>query len=135
MILADTQALLWFFISDRRLGRLAYQMLWQASLNQDVAFSAISIWEVSMLLQKGRVDVDLNLNAIEWHRVLIQRGFIEVPVGGSIAARAGELPDMHGDPADRIIVATALEGGHRLITSDRNILDWPHELDRSDARR
>lgn len=87
-----------------------------------------------MLLQKGRLDVDLNLNAFEWHRELIQRGFIEVPVGGPIAARAGELPDLHGDPADRIIVSTALEG-HLLITSDRLILEWSHELDRFDARR
>ena len=88
-----------------------------------------------MLLQKGRLDVDLNLNAAEWHRELVGRGFIEAPVGGSVAARAGGLPDMHGDPADRIIVATAIDGGHRLITSDRAILDWTHELDRFDARR
>ena len=135
MILADTQALLWFFVADRRLGRLAYRMMWQANLDQNVAFSAISIWEVSMLLQKGRLDVDLNLNAAEWHRELIERGFIEIPVGGSIAARAGDLPDMHGDPADRIIVASALAGGHRLVTSDRNILEWTHRLDRFDARR
>ena len=134
MILCDTHALLWFVTADRRLGRLSNRMMWQASLNRDLAFSAISIWEVGMLLQKGRLDVTLNVNANQWRQDLIARGLTEIPVDGAIAARAGELPDMHGDPADRIIVATTLDG-HRLITSDRLILDWPHELDRFPARR
>ncbi len=134
MILCDTHALLWFITADRRLGRLSNRMMWQASLNRDLAFSAISIWEVSMLLQKGRLDVTLNVNANQWRQDLIARGLTEIPVDGAIAARAGELPDMHGDPADRIIVATALDG-HRLVTSDTNILNWPHELDRFPARR
>ena len=134
MILCDTHALLWFITADRRLGRLSNRMMWQASLNRDLAFSAISIWEVGMLLQKGRLDVTLNVNANQWRQDLIARGLTEIPVDGAIAARAGELPDMHGDPADRIIVATTLDG-HRLITSDRLILDWPHELDPFPARR
>ena len=46
---------------------------------------------------------------------------------GAIAARAGLLPDLPGDPADRLIVATALEG-HRLVTADRRMLDWPGQL-------
>ena len=52
----------------------------------------------------------------------------EIPVNGLIAARAGLLPDMHGDPADRLIVATALEG-HQLITADERMLAWPGNLD------
>ena len=40
---------------------------------------------------------------------------------------------MHGDPADRLIVATALEG-HRLVTGDQRLLDWPGRLERIDAR-
>ena len=74
------------------------------------------------------------MNAAQWYEWLLAEGFNEIPVTGVIAARAGELLDMHGDPADGIIVATALEG-HLLITSDRPILNWPHELDRFSARR
>ena len=135
MILSDTHTFLWFITADRRLGRLSNRMMWQASLDRDLAFSAISIWEVSMLLQKGRLDVTFNVNASQWRQDLIARGLTEIPVDGAIAARAGDLEDMHGDPADRIIVATALQDGHRLITNDTNILNWPHQLDRFPARR
>ena len=85
-----------------------------------------------MLQQKGRLGSAMN--AVQWHQRLLADGFNEIPVTGAIAARASDLLDMHGDPADRIVVATALEG-HLLITSDGPILDWIHELDRFDARR
>ena len=103
-------------------------------MNNQAAFSAISLWEIGMLQQKNRLNVIPNLTASQWRETLLAEGFREIPVDSVIAARAGELPDLHGDPADRIIVATALEG-HLVITSDRRILDWPHELDRFDARR
>ena len=104
----------------------------EAILENDAAFSAISIWEIGMLQQKGRLGNAMN--AMQWYEWLLAEGFNELPVTGTIAARAGDLQDMHGDPADRILVAPALEG-HLLITSDSPILDWAHDLDRFDARR
>ena len=104
----------------------------EAVVEKEAAFSPISIWEIGVLQQKGRLGDDLT--AAQWHERLLAEGFSEIPVTGAIAARASGLGDMHGDPADRIIVATALEG-HLLITSDGPILDWPHELDSFDARR
>jgi PIN domain nuclease of toxin-antitoxin system len=57
-----------------------------------------------------------------------------VELSPSIAAEVAALPDsFHRDPADRIIVATALEG-HRLVTADQRMLDWPGNLNRLDAR-
>ena len=53
---------------------------------------------------------------------------------GEIGIRANELPDFHPDPADRIIVATAMNG-HQLVTADRRILDWSGNLRRLDAAR
>ena len=47
--------------------------------------------------------------------------------------RGGLLPDLHGDPADRLILATALEG-HQLVTADVRLLDWPGAVRRLDAR-
>ena len=84
-----------------------------------------------MRVQKGRVDLGLDLDA--WRRDLLDKGVIEIMVDGEIAARAGLLPDVHGDPADRIIIATALEG-HQLVTADQRILDWPGSMSRLDAR-
>ncbi len=84
-----------------------------------------------MRVQKGRLDFLLDLSA--WRQDLLNMGLNEIPVDGSIAARAGLLPDIHGDPADRIIVATALTG-HQLVTADRAILRWTGPLKSMDAR-
>ncbi len=80
-----------------------------------------------MLTEKGRVNIRVDL--IAWRREMLRQGLIELPVDGEIAARAGALQNIHGDPADRLIMATAL-GGHRLATADQRILDWPGALDR-----
>ena len=93
----------------------------------EAAVSAISFWEVGMQVQKDRLGFHLDLDA--WRRDLLDLGLVEIPIDGAIAARAGLLQDMHGDPADRLIVATALEG-HRLVTADRGILEWPGRLSR-----
>ena len=83
-----------------------------------------------MRIQKGHLEFLLDLDA--WRRELLDQGLIEIPVDGAIAARAGLLADMHGDPADRLIVATALQG-RQLVTADGRILDWPGPLSRLDA--
>ncbi len=83
-----------------------------------------------MRVQKGQLDFLSDVAA--WRRDLLSRGLHEVPVDGGIAVRAGLLPDLHGDPADRLIVATALEG-HQLLTADRRLLGWSGPLNRLDA--
>ena len=85
-----------------------------------------------MRIQK--VQLDFFLDPYSWRLDLIAQGLAEIPIDGNITVRAGLLPDMHGDPADRLIVATALEG-HELITADERILGWPGTLSRMDARR
>ena len=68
-----------------------------------------------------------------WRASLLRDGLVEIPVDGAIAARAGVLRDLHGDHADRLILATALKG-HQLITADTRLLDWPGDVARLDAR-
>ena len=65
---------------------------------------------------------------------LLDQGLIEIPVDGEIGIRANLLQDFHADPADRIIVATALNV-YALVTADERILEWPGELNRLDATR
>ena len=132
MILPDTHALIWFLNSDHRLGREANLKIREATVNGDAAFSAISVWEVALLLAKSRVA--LSVTATQWRENLLAAGFIEIPVDGAIAARSVALTNFHDDPADRIIIATAQEG-HQLITGDRHILDWTGPLDRFPAHR
>ena len=64
---------------------------------------------------------------------MLEHGLNEIPVDGEIGIRANGLVDLHADPADRLVVATALEG-HRLVTSDERILDWRGSMSRIDAR-
>ncbi len=112
------------------MGRLARQVIERALEENDAAVSPISFWEIAMRIQKRQLHLLFDVAA--WRRDMLSRGLHEIPVDGSIAVRAGLLPDMHGDPADRLIVATALEG-HQLLTADRRLLDWTGPLNRLDA--
>ena len=131
MILLDTHVLLWQRQGDRRLGNRTIELLATALQEGNAAISAISFWEVAMRVQKGQLGFRLDPGA--WRRMLLAQGIIEIPVDGATAVSAGLLEDMHGDPADRLIVATAM-AGHQLVTADRLILDWPGNLARLDAR-
>ena len=83
-----------------------------------------------MLRNKGRIAFPEDAGL--WRREQLEQGVLEIPVDGEIGIRAVELEDFHADPADRLIVATALVG-HQLLTADRRILDWPGPLNRLDA--
>ncbi len=84
-----------------------------------------------MRTQKGQLEFPTDLYS--WRRRMLEQGLVEIPVRGDIAIRASQLQNMHGDPADRIILATALEG-HQLITADQRIHDWTGDVMRLDAR-
>ncbi len=132
MILPDTHALIWHTTLNPRLGPRAARRIDEAITEGNIAFSAISVWEVALLLRKDRIG--LEIDAMQWRQEILSEGFREIPVDGVIAARSVGLTGMHDDPADRIIVATALQG-HQLITADYQILNWPGTLDRFSARR
>ena len=85
-----------------------------------------------MLREKGRIKYLDDVN--RWRLEQLGQGLIEIPVDGEIGIRANELADFHADPADRIIVATAMNG-HQLVTADRRILEWSGGLRCVDAAR
>ena len=127
----DTHALVWSRSIDARLGMRAREVIERAWQSGSIAVSAFSFWEMAMLRSKGRSGFSEDVSL--WRQSLLDQGLIEVPVDGEIGIRANALPGFHADPADRIIVATAL-GGHQLMTADDRILDWPGQLSRLDAR-
>ena len=132
MILLDTHVLLWLRLGERELGARARVEIDRAWQSGEVAVSAISFWEVAMLKAKGRIrfpeDVAL------WRREQLAQGMFEIAVDGGIGIHAVGLADFHADPADRLIVATALRG-HVLATADEKILDWIGNVNLLDARR
>ena len=127
-MLLDTHVLLWHErFGNRRLGRQARGEIERRGWKTTSRFPPYRSGKSVCRYGKGRLGFGLDVDA--WRRDLLDQGLVEIPVDGGIAARAGLLQDMHGDPADRLIVATALEG-HRLVTADRGILEWPGRLSR-----
>lgn len=132
-MILDTHTLLWMDRDDPSLGteaRRQIEIAWRAG---EVAVSAISFWEVAMLAERERVV--LPVSADRWRADWLQAGLVEIPLDGRIALLSCQLENFHRDPADRFIVATAIDRKLPLMTADQKILDWSGELDRLDARR
>jgi PIN domain nuclease of toxin-antitoxin system len=96
------------------------------------AVSAISFWEVGLLVRKGRIRMDMDLAV--WRDDFLQQGLIEIPITGDIGVRAAGFDDFHGDPADRLIAATALQNSASLLTADERLLSSRLAIRRLDAR-
>src|SRR4051794_21938016 len=123
MILLDTNVLLWRTQDDRRLSNQARRAIDQAVDHNAACVSAISLWEMATLIRKQRINLGQPLR--EWSRVAFgPQGMRLVPVDEAIAIDAGELERLHGDPADRTIIATARALACPLLTSDSKILAY-----------
>lgn len=123
MVVLDTHAFIWWCNAPDRLSKAARQ----ASEDADVRLvAAISVWEVGMLVAKGRLGLDRDV-ATWVDEALSLPGVQLAPLSPHIALRASILPgELHGDPADRLIVATAIEHACVLVTKDDMILRYPH---------
>jgi len=113
-LLLDTHVFLWSVTDDRKLTKAARKLILDAD---DVFVSSASIWEASMKARLGKLDVDVDLLVSE----IEASGFSELPVRAVHAAMVRNLPDIHGDPFDRLLVAQALSEPLRLVTSDGHL--------------
>lgn len=127
MILLDTQALVWFSQGDEKLGVKAREIARQAAATDGAVVSPISFWEASMLVEKDRITLGMDTSA--WMKaILAQPGVRLEQISPLIAIDAGRLPGaIHGDPADRLIIATARHLSCPLLTTDRKILAYAAE--------
>ena len=132
MILLDTHALVWLDGGQAELGLSSRRAADEALRQGRLAVSAISFWEIARLVQRQRVNVRLPVEA--WRRNLLSAGLYEVEIDGRIGVLATELEGLHKDPANRFIVASAIDVGARLMTADQRILAWGGKLSRLDAR-
>ncbi len=124
MIVLDTRIWVGFIDDPDSLPRPALEAI--TGTGEPVAISSISVWEICMLELRGRLE--LRIPARVWigkcERLAL---FHFVPVDNTIARLAFELPEpLHADPADRIIIATAMSLGATIVTRDRKILSYPH---------
>lgn len=124
-VLLDTHVLVWLLQGNERLGQQARAAIEAATIGQaGVNVAAISVWELGMLVAKGRLTLDRDVG--EWVQAALSLpGMGLIALEPEIAVAASRLPgEMHGDPADRLIVASARHIGAVLITDDKLILDY-----------
>ena len=132
MILLDTHVLIWLDQDNPRLGPKCRTALDAALAEDDLAVSAISFWEVAMLVAKRRLAIAMALH--QWRRDLVAGGIRELPVDGRVGLMAADL-ELHRDPADRFIAATATINEATLATADQRLLTWQANVERLDAAR
>jgi PIN domain nuclease of toxin-antitoxin system len=118
-VLVDTHALLWWQAGSDLLSRTATRRIERADV---VYLSPITCWEIAMLATKGRIALDRPVSA--WINDLLATSSADIAdLTPMIAVKAGQLRDFHGDPADRIIYATAATSRLPLITKDTRLHD------------
>lgn len=123
MIILDTHVWIWWVEGDSRLSPGQRRAIFDEQRGGTIGISVISCWEIAMLVSKGRLD--LSVGSLEWLHAELGYPTVELlPLTPEIAVRAYRLPEhFQPDPADRLIVATAIEHGCRLVTSDTRIIE------------
>jgi PIN domain nuclease of toxin-antitoxin system len=117
----DTRAWIWWMLREGRLGATTLAQLDAYPISDRPAISGISLWEVAILTERGRLDVGLPLR--DWLALAAHPRTVRVvPISPAIAAETTTLPRSLRDPADRIIVATSRVLGMPLLTCDAAIL-------------
>lgn len=123
MILLDTHVLVWAVAESSKLSKSAASAITQARKAGGLAISAISLWELAMLISRGRIQA---FGTVEASVQLLTEGVTVKPITPEIAAVAAQLPsDFPRDPADRLIASTARVEGIGLVTRDEKILASP----------
>lgn len=127
LYLLDTHAFVWLIDGKKRIKNMrSFNLLKKASKLSGLRISVISIWEIALLEVKGRIKFTIDIN--DWvDQALNAPGVICEPLSPHVAVTSAHLPgEFHGDPADRIIVATARYLQCPVVTADKKIQSYAH---------
>lgn len=126
MILLDTHIWIWWISNRERISPKALTAINKAVSANAIVISSISTWEIALLVEKGRLELSIDVR--DWVRKTEGLPFVRfAAVDNTISLRSVSLPGVfHADPADRIIVATAMTMGIPLVSMDEKILNYPH---------
>ena len=123
-IVLDTHVILWALLQPEELSEKIKQQINLTQENSQLFLSSISLWEIAMLKFKKRINVYEPITDF-LKSITDINGLCIKDISPDIAAESVLLmDDFHGDPADRIIVATAKCHGATLLTRDQRILSW-----------
>lgn len=123
MILLDTHIWVWWIHGDPRLREHTLDAL-DRRTDRSTGIHVISCWEVAMLHARKRLTLPCALD-VWMEQALSYPGVHTIPLTRIAAVESCRLPgEFHKDPADRILVATAIELGCALVTADERILNY-----------
>lgn len=125
MVLLDTHVWWWALNEPKKLSKKAHKLI-KETPPDNRAIASISMWEFSMMVSTGKVEIKIPTD--QWLDQAVNTTGIEVyDLNPKVAAESCNLPgEFHKDPADRIITATARINDITLITKDRKIIDYPY---------
>jgi len=115
--LFDTNVLLWYFWGSPRVESVRELA---ASVEADVYFSTVSLWETAIKARSGKLNVDVNELLLYAKRY----NFRELPVTSQFLKVYLELPNLHKDPFDHMLLAQAISCPMRLITGDERLAKY-----------
>ena len=119
-LLLDTHLLLWAAGEPKKLSAKARRLI--ADTDNELMFSAASIWEVAIKRALGRADFQVDPRL--FRRGLIDNGYVELPVFSAHAVAVEALTPIHKDPFDRLLVAQSQVEGIVLLTSDATVAPY-----------
>lgn len=120
-LLLDTHLLLWAAGTPDRLSAAALALI--GSQDNELFFSAASLWEIAIKRGLGRSDFQADARLLR--RGLLDNGYSELAIGSEHAVAVDSLPPIHKDPFDRILVAQATVEGIVLLTVDSLLAQYP----------
>lgn len=119
-LLLDTHLLLWAAGEPDRLSKKAQGLLLDPA--NRLMFSSASLWEIGIKRSLGRADFNVDPRRL-W-RMLLASGYLELPITSEHALVAGDLPMLHKDPFDRVLIAQARVEGLQLLTVDKAVAKY-----------
>ena len=120
--LLDTHAFVWLATDQARLGAGAVEVI--RGCEEGLYISAVTPWEIGLLIKRGRLEFT-RPPAKVIRAALRQHGIEEIPVSGEDALRSVELPEIHRDPFDRLLVELARRENLVLISKDAQLARYP----------
>jgi len=123
-LLLDTHVWIWLAAGNSILSTSTRKAIDSAKDREHLLISPISVWEISMLVERKRITLEMDL--ADWLNQWIESpGILTAEFSFQVALLSNRLPgSLHGDPADRILIATAYQESAVLVTADEKILSY-----------
>ena len=123
-LLLDTHLLLWTAATPENLPVAAFELI--EDTDNELYFSPASLWEITIKNSLGRADFQVDVRVLR--RGLLDNGYNELPITSEHAVFLSNLPPLHNDPFDRILIAQATVEGFTLLTADAVVAEYPGSI-------